>query len=427
LNKYLLLGTLLLLGVGLVLGGCGKKDNPFEPNTGVGTGTTEGDMMAVPTFAGPGLGNQMADLRPDLADIQGEIVLIFPKYLNAGTVNLTNISVDMQPTTGAIVYYPELKKVVITGTWTNSSAWHKITILPGLLSQGGKPIDGNGNGKADGTPYDDYVTYYHTGALPAQPAPDLVHPELINNFPFGGGIGWYPTLYHDFDANDIDSNLVRANSSLRDSAGVIHVLKSAGTNWNGSRFRIFFQPTAPDSPLGKNEAYVWSLNINAIQDTHNNKAVWMNYGYVANLPTVNVQFRTWTDVAGVDYTPLHYSSNAISGGEMVISFDDSLDYTTFNTTTVKVLKGVTGSYTGQIYGRLYYQPSDVSARQIRFTLENAPAGSGTYTVWLSRTLKDNYGLSLDGNGNGIGGEIGHPEWTTWGTGADDNYSFTIAP
>ena len=109
LNRYLLLGTLLLLGIGLILGGCGKKDNPFSPNPSNGTDITEGELMSAAgvTFVSPGLANQMGDLSPTIADIQGEIVLTFPKYLDVSTVNLTNISVDMQPTTGSIAYYPE--------------------------------------------------------------------------------------------------------------------------------------------------------------------------------------------------------------------------------------------------------------------------------------------------------------------------------
>jgi hypothetical protein len=368
----------------------------------------------------------MADLSGTVADIQGEVVLTFSKYLDPSTINFTNISMDMQPTTGTIAYYPELKKVVINGTWTNSNAWHKITIKPGLHSVAGLPIDGNGNGKQDGSPYDDIVVIFGTGDTTSAPGgagarPDLVHPKLTSAYPlYVGYVAIYPTLYFQFDANDVDTNTVRTSATLKDENGVTKSLKSAGTNWNGSRLRVYFQPTAPDSPLVYDKAYTWSINLNTVQDTHNNKAIWLNYGYVSSLPVVTYPFRTIWNTGNRD--PLHYSTNSVSGNEVVIAFDDSLDYTTFSTNAVKLFKGSAGTLSGQVYGRLYYQPSDVPAHQIRFTLENAAPGSGTYTMYIARYVKDNEGLFLDGNGNGIGGESGA---NTWLGIVSDDYYFTI--
>ncbi|MCU0606799.1 MAG: hypothetical protein MUF78_05135 [Candidatus Edwardsbacteria bacterium] len=418
LNRYLLLGTLLLLGVGLILGGCGRKDNPFEPNNSVGQGVTEGDLLPVTgiTFVQPGPGAEMIDLDATKADIQGEIVILFSKYMNGATLNRNNITIDVQNNTDTFLYYPEEKKLVIHGTWTAAGAWRKIVFKTGVRTAAGLPIDGNKNGKADGSPYDDYMKYYYTGT-PTTAEPDTTHPMLTGAGPYGGGVAWdAPLLYFVFNCQDVDTNLVKANVTLVDSTGDTKTIKSGGvTVPTAGSWRVRFHPTAPDSPLVKNGLYYLQLNLNNVQDTHALKATWLNYGYVPNLPTIRIPFRVDTDAAG-DYTPLGYSNCAVSGNELLVWFNDSLDYSTINASTIKVFKGSHPNYTGQIYGRIYHLQSDVAVNQFRFTLENAEAGQ-TYTLWVARTVKDNNGLYLDGNGNGIGGEAGQPDWrniTNWG-------------
>lgn len=408
-KRYALFLAVLLVAV-LAFNSCGKKENPYEPNTDAAMGSVAANLInSGAVTVNPGLGNALADLDPGTTGIQAQIIITFPVNMNAGTVNLTNIEVDAIQG-GTITYYPELKKAVIYGTWTAGDYWVKVIFKTGLQGQGGGYIDGNGNGKADGAPYD-YKRYYVRVGAPVTPAPDFVHPALTNGSPYGYGVNHiHPQFYCQFDNNDIDSNLVRANFSVRDSTGRSISLKSAGTAGGPGNWQVYFRTTGADSLLTPNAPYRVVVNLSALQDTNGNKMTWSHWEYEPNMPTTaEWPFRTAATVAG-DYIPLHFAGYSLSATEMVIAFDDSLDMTTVNTSSIKIFKTTGGSLSAAIYGRIYTQPSDISARQVRFTLENAPAGSGSYRLYLSRNLKDNAGWMLDGNVNNIGGEPGIPGW-----------------
>lgn len=403
-------GSVVLLALVLAIVGCSKKENPFEPVTDAAMSVAGTDLInAGAVTITPGLGNALNDIDPTKTGVQAEIIITFPVYMEASSVNLNNIQVQNIDTAATITYYPELKKAVIFGTWTSGAYWCNVTLTTSLRAKGGGYIDGNGNGKGDGAPYDNVRHYVRVG-VPATPAPDITHPELVDGSPYGGFINpIYPLFYCAFDAQDIDSNLVRDNFEVKDSTGRSISLKSDGTWWSGSTWYVYFRTTGSDSILTSNAPYTVNINLNAISDTNDNKAVWMSYGYVANIPDAVWPFRTSTTAAG-DYTPLGLSSVNVNSTELVITFNDSLDMTTANTSTIKLYKTSGSTITSAIYGRVYTQPSDISARRVRFTLENAPLGSGSYRLYLYRQIKDNAGWMLDGNGNGIGGEAGIPGW-----------------
>lgn len=402
-------GSALLLALMLALVGCGKKDNPFEPTTNSAIGVSSSNLInSGAVTITPGLGNALNDIDPATTGVQAEIVITFPVYMDPATVNLTNIQVE-NITNGTITYYPELKKAVILGTWNAGAYWVNVTLTTALRTKGGGYIDGNGNEKGDGAPYDNKRHYVRVGG-PTTPAPDITHPALVDGSPYGGFVNpIHPQFYCCFNARDLDSNLVRANFSVKDSTGRSIALKSDGTLWTGSNWYVYFRTTGTDSILASNAPYTVNVNLNALKDTNDNKAVWMAYGYVANIPNAVWPFRTSTTASG-DYFPLGVSSVNVNATELVITFNDSLDMSTVNTSNIKLYKTSGGNITAAVYGRIYTQPSDIAARRVRFTLENAPAGSGNYRLYLYRQLKDNAGWMLDMNGNGIGGEAGIPGW-----------------
>ncbi len=405
-KRYATILAALLVAV-LAFYGCGKKDNPYEPNTDAAMGSVAANLInSGAVTVNPALGGALVDIDATTTGIQAEIVINFPVNMNPATVNLTNIQVDAIQN-GTCTYYPELRKAVISGTWTAGDYWVKIIFTTSLLGQGGGYIDGNGNGRADGAPYD-YKKYYIRVGAPVTPAPDFVHPALTAGAPYGGGINHiYPLFFCGFNDDDIDSNLVRANFSVRDSTGRSLTLKSDGTGWAGS-WMVYFRPTGSDSLLTPNATYTVVVNLAALHDTNGNQMTWTHWGYEPNAPaTAEWPFRTAATVSG-DYTPLHYSGLVASTSELVITFDDSLDYSTVTTNTVKVFKLSGGVPAYQVYGRIYTQPSDISAHSVRFTMVNATSGS--YQLYLSRNIRDNAGWYLDANGNGIGGEAGIPGW-----------------
>lgn len=422
--KQIWLGLVLVMITALIFSGCGKKDNPFAPSSDGAAGVASSDVIATAGITIAPNTSAIADLKPDTAGVQGQITIDFPVYMEASTVNLTNITVD-NIQNGVISYNAAIKRAVIQGTWNTGAYWVKITLGTGLRGKGGQPIDGNGNKEFDGSPYDNYTTYFAVGAPTPASAPDLVHPKLTGISPSTGAVTiTNPAFTVTFNGRDIDSQLVRNNVVVRDSTGRAIALKSGGTAWGGGVWYVYFYTTGSDSILPYNMNYTITVNVNALADTSGNKATWDNYGYIANVPNAVKSFRTEGQTTQ-DYWPLVYSGNGVmTTNEQWVSFNDSLDMTTVNTTNVKLYKitGPGGSIVSGVTTSVYALPSDLYwGYYFRVSLANAPTGNW-YRVYLSRNIKDNAGNMLDGNGigqpNNIGGEAGD---ATWGIASDDVY------
>lgn len=410
-KRYALFLAVLLAAV-LAFNSCGKKENPYEPNTDAAMGSVAANMVTATAIAfSPGLGNQMTDFDGDASNgIQGEVIIIFPVNMSASTVNLTNVELTAYNPSGneitglAYTYYPEIRRMVISGTFANNKRY-KITLKTGLRSQGGAAVDGNGNQRFDGSPYDEYVRHFRTGA-PTDPVPDLTHPVLT---------GWSPgtasftgeaiAIVLTFDAGDFDTLSVKNSVSLRDSAGNPVAIKSDGVAGNQMSF---IGNTAADT-LRYNTRYYVTVAVNSITDSQSvygkRKATWSDYGYVASVPNLEWTFRRRAAaVAGQDITPLHIVGAYYDGPTAIrVAFDDSLDYSTVTSNNAKVFRMSGGQIVETVSLRVFYYPGDVSARQFRFTTVDMTPGN-TYRIWLSRNLRDNAGWYFDNNGNGIGGE-----------------------
>ncbi|GEM_PF-1894385 len=410
LNKILWLGSILLVGAALVLSGCSKKENPYSPVPENAAGVMGGTMVS-PGGIGisPGLGATMTDLDPAGApNTQGQIVINFPADMNPGTVNLANIviaGISGGSFTGdTLTFYPEIRQAVIKATFTDGY-WYTVTFKPGLVTKSGKHIDGNGNGQFDGTPYDDHITYFRTTGAAAIQQPDIIHPAVTSWYPTQGGnynTGTVAILI-TFDYGDYDTVTVRNSTSLIDSLGNPVPLQTAVFGPGGM---IFTGVNAGDT-LRYDTRYTLRFTVNNMTDSgpYLNKITWGGYGYIANVPDLVIPFRTRHSSATEDHTPLHYSGySGGAGSEIVVSFDDSLDYSTVHAGNIKLYRRSGSTIIGAVNGTIYRLPSDVAAKQFRITTENCTAGQ--FRLWIGRGLRDNAGWYLDGNGNNIGGEAG---------------------
>lgn len=411
LNKILWLGSILLVGVALVIAGCSKKENPYSPVPENAAGVMGGNLVnAAGIGIQPGLGGLMDDLNTTTGNTQGEIVINFPIDMSPGTVNLTNIVISGGTVTdAAIVFYPEIRQAVINGTFADGF-WYKVTFKPGLVSKAGKPIDGNGNGQFDGTPYDDHISYFRTAGAPASQEPDITHPKVTNWYPNQAGNYNSGTvaIVITFDYNDYDTITVRNNTSLTDSLGSSIPLR---TTFFGPGGMILTGVAAGDT-LRYDTRYTLRFAVNNMTDSGpaTNKITWGNYGYIANIPDIVVPFRVKNSSTTGDYTPIRYSSySGGAGSEIVVTFNDTLDYSTVNANNIKLYSRSGSTITGAINGTIYHLPSDVGALSFRITTENCSAGQAM--LWIGRGLRDINGWYLDGNGTGqpnnIGGEIGN--------------------
>lgn len=430
LNKILWLGSILLVGAALVLSGCSKKENPYSPDSGYAAGVVGGNLVPVSAITiSPALGSAMTDVDPGLAGCQGQILIDFNVEMSPGTVNLTNIEVAGYTSGGVItnatiVYYPGIKRAVIGGTFATPQ-WYKITFKRGLVSNVGQPIDGNGNGHFDGSPYDDYVQYFRTGA-PTEPTPDIIHPQItaVGPGPSGYVNSGTIAIFVGFASGDFDSMTVKNNVFLTDSAGNTVPIKSAGVAGG----TMFFEGNTANDTLLYNTRYNIRIVANNITDSFSfygagteNKCVYWDYGYIANLPDIAWYFRRMPPTGG-DIDPLHFSSCLFTTDYAYITMDDSLDYSTINANNVKLYHMDAGQIDGMLNATVFYQPNDPSLRRFRVSMENAISGE-TYRIWISRNVRDNAGFYLDGNNNGVGGEIGNPLFAQ--PSDDYKYDFTF--
>ena len=431
-KRYALFLAVLLAAV-LAFNSCGKKENPYEPNTDAAMGSVAANLVTASQISfSPGLGVAMTDFDGDASNgIQGQVIIVFPVNMSAATVNLANVELTAYNPSGneitglTYVYYPEIRRMVISGTFANNKRY-KITLKTGLRSQGGAAVDGNGNGRFDGSPYDDYIRHFLTGT-PTDPVPDITHPVLTA---WGPGTGSYTSqailLGLLFDAGDFDTMSVKNTVTLRDSAGNPVAIKSAGVAGSA----MFFDGNTAADTLRYNTRYYVTVAVNSITDSQSvygkRKASWSDYGYVASVPNLVWSFRRQAAVvAGQDITPLSVTGAFYDGPTALrVTCNDSLDYGTVNTTNAKVFRMSGGQIAELVSTRVFYYPGDISARQFRFTTVDMVVGN-SYQVWLSRNLRDNAGWYLDGNGNGIGGEAGDARL---GIPSDDvKFIFTYSP
>lgn len=398
-RKALLILTILAL---LLVFSCSKKDNPFEPNRGGYNDAVQMNLSFINAL-NPGYGGTIVDQDPDASGIQGEFEIYFEDFMNASTVTTTNIEVGGvgSLTNATLTYYPELKKAVYRGDFSNDGCFI-VTLKSGLQNEGGVQFDGNNNGWADGSPYDDYRYTLVTGA--GVDTFDFDHPEISTVSPgISNNVMVTTAITVTFADGDLDTNtLTTTNVSLENASGntvpCTLVTRSLG--------HITIQPT---TELDTAAQYTVNVVCSAIEDMEDNQCVGMdgdNMGYIANIPDYTWDFVTDDyGSSNFDGDPPVVTSAMVAGDELVVSFNDYMVTSTFTASNIRVFDGNGQNLVGSII-------VDLDERGFHYTLENAVGGT-TYTLWISPMVQEQSpgDWYLDGNGNGVGGEW-DDEYTT---------------
>ncbi|TET18352.1 MAG: hypothetical protein E3J78_06485 [Candidatus Cloacimonadota bacterium] len=400
----------VVLSISLVfMFSCSKKENPFDPNRGGYNDAEQMDLSFVGTLI-PGQGGTITDQDPDMTGIQGEIVIYFLDFMNASTVTMSNIVVR-DTTNGSAVqnatltYYAELKKVVYRGEFSDDACFI-VTLTSDLENEAGVQFDGNNNGWADGSPYDDYIYKLLTGV--GVDTFDFDHPEISSVSPaVSNGTSVTPLITVNFTGGDIDTNtLITANVSLKYTSSGTPVTCTLVTR---SQSFITIQPS---SELDTATQYTVTVECSNIADWDENEClgfVGENMGYIANIPDYTWDFVTDDyGVSGFDGDPPTASASFTPGSEeLIVSFNDYMVISTFNTGNIRVYDGNEQNLVGSII-------PDLDERGFHYSLENAVSGT-TYTLWIGPAVQEQApgNWYLDGNGNGVGGE--------W----DDEYTYTF--
>lgn len=395
----------------MVFFGCGKEDNPFDPNAGGYNGTALENLSFVAAL-NPGDGGTIQDIDPSTSDVEGEIIVYFEDFMDASTVTTSNIIVkdttNNTSITGATLnYYPEIKKAVFGGTFSNDAAI-VITLTTGLRNSAGVALDGNENGLIDGSPYDDYRYRVRTGTAFLDTF-DFIHPEINGVMPgIENGVDLLPAIIVGFSGSDIDTTkLVLTNFTLVKTSSQVAVTCSLIVSTTGGIMFI------PKDSLDEAEEYTVTVRCANIKDESGNVCLGMvgkNMGWIANIPDYTWDFITIAVDPDKDGTPPTVTSANVSGEELVVKFNDDMDTSTFTTTNIRIYNNFTGQ---NLVGSII---NELDGKGFRYTLENAEGGT-TYRLWLSKDIKEAVpgGWYFDGNENGVGGEI------------DDDYETTFTP
>jgi hypothetical protein len=416
-KKILYTIPLIILLVGFIFSGCGKPESALTPGTEY-YGTEAAYIIGIPNSI-PGNYGMITDLDPSTAtEIEGEIFINFTGMnggdINPATVNSTNITIE-SVTSGAsvndltITYDAGLKRIIIAGTFSNDAAY-RIVLSANLRTIGNGQIDGNGNGKADGIPYDNYDLYVYTGTGSS----DFYTPGPLSitwYWPTGGNQSIMPWIELDFEwytTNMLDTSKVNlANFSL--------VKEETGTTVTCDLIMKMgsFIGIQPASNLDYATIYKVTFKTTEFSDTMDNLPVlWGDYNYGDDIPDISYRFMTVGDPGNDIYaTPFEVNSVSQSGNEVKIVFSDTINTETF---TNERLRMVDPNELVLPYEIRY----DNDKETIYLSLANATV-SGTYEFYFSRDLESTHEWKLDGNGNGIGGENTDPHL---GIDADDYYT-----
>jgi hypothetical protein len=404
-RKAMLILTILAL---LLVFSCSKKDNPFEPNRGGYNDAVQMNLSFLAALS-PGPGGTIADQDPDVTGIQGEIIIYFADFMDVSTITTSNIVVRNLTSGGGTVanevltYNAELKKAVYRGEFSNDACFG-VTLTSGLENEADVQFDGNGNGWADGSPYDDYIYKLLTGA--GDDTFDYDHPEISSVSPgVSNGNSVTPLITVNFTDGDLDTNtLTTSNVSLAYSSSGSPVTCSLVTRTMSS---ITIQP---NSELDTATQYTVTVQCSNIEDEDGNQCLGFindNMGYIANIPDYSWDFVT-SDFGDPDFDDNPPTASAsVAGEELIVSFDDYMVISTFNTDNIRVYEGNGQNLVGSII-------PDYDERGFHYSLENAVNGTN-YTLWIGPMVQEQApgNWCLDGNGNGVGGE--------W----DDEYTYSF--
>jgi len=400
-KKTMMIIVIIAIALMLIFG-CGKEDNPFDPNRGGYNDTPQENLSFIDiTALDPGIDGEIVDVDPST----GEIIIYFLDFMDASTVNTSNIIVrdttNGTSITGAtLTYYPEIKKAVFRGTFSDNAVF-VVTLKSDLKNNAGIQLDGNDNGLIDGSPYDDYRYRLYTGTGNVGDV-DFVHPEIDSVIPgTTNGVDTLPTITVRFTDSDIDTTtLTLSNFNLMKTSNQVAVsctLLTAASNY------IIFQPR---SKLDEATQYTVTVNCASVFDTCGNVLlgfVGENDGWVANIPDYTWDFITEAIDTLLDGEPPQVSVAYVSGEELVVRFDDDMDTSTFTTTNIKVFNNATKQ---NLVGSII---NEYDGKGFRYTLENAVRGT-LYKLWVSKDVKEaapgNWYLdgNIPPNPNGVGGE-----------------------
>ncbi len=380
----------------LLILGCGKKENPFEPNTDAPIGTAMANFGKVASVV-PGNNQQLPG---------NEIKIFFEDYMDASTINNTNITVydalARANVTITVTYNADAKLAIIAGSFTNDTKF-LITVKADVKTVSGNPLDGNDNDKSEGTPYDDYLSLCWKGtgsAVFVRTTPPRF--DSTSSSPFRvGNVPTNVTIQLRFTNGPMDTLTLKDLGSyeLKKAGNPVglSVVSVSGTG-------VDLQPT---TTLDANTLYDFTIKggkIKAQKDTtgQDNYLLILDGDYDG--PEQTEPDRAWQFfTAGAETPPRINTVTAITPPGALFTFNARMKLSTLTAENIKVYDGA-----GYVPGSFVFSPDTT---QIYYYYQRTISGTKQY--FISKTVEGNNGLKFDGNANGIGGEPWDDRWATF--------------
>jgi hypothetical protein len=402
--KRILLSTMILF-----LLGC-AEDNPFkaDPEVEWEGGGQHPHVEAVGTESG-GMGTiQLSDVDPSRQGIQDAVWITFDKDMDDATFTASGFQMqETYPGTSTMTfenidYDAQTRTVMLSGTFSDDTAY-LLTIGAGaLLDIVGLELDPNRNALYDGSPWDDDRFAFVAGTAVLT---DITTPIVDNKAPNNGGkTELRPDIFVSFIDGPMDvSYLTLGNYSLvrtSDSASVpLQVVEATST-------RIVARPV--DS-LDWGERYTVRLS-SQIADSSGNMLDTNGDGYVwPDEPDLVWDFQMADDSTTSNMPPTLQQAFLMPGNQSVwISFEESLtgDYVEMDASTfiAGYIQVIDAQGSVPIDFRTVSDPSSVECVLQR-------AVQAPVTLYISASVADVNGNLFDGDNNGLGGTPGEDDWS----------------
>ncbi len=386
----------------LVVYGCKKLANPLNPDTNLPLGTGAGNLPTVAQVE-PAYRDELLDDQPVDTPIQATVVVTFSDYMDstavASSVTVLNTSTGHVVTGLVVSYDADARKLYIRhSAWAANSAY-LLTLSSSLAkNRWGTSLDGNRNGKADGSPYDDALTTFYTRGSSSNscvptwpPAIEEIDPDTIRMTDTLIAIAVWFTSEMD------TTTLVLSNFRLVRDDGVPVTL----TTFSVSPHYVTFMPTAG---LSFGHRYTFTI----LESTVKGKAPANTPAYLLNLDTDKdgpeaaepglTSYFLCDTVAPPEVEVGHYADR------VEFDFTKVMDATTLTPENIRVFDG-----TGYVLGSLVVT-NDAPGNNTRVYYYFSRPSDGSLKAFASRAVKSLVGVQLDGSGNGIGGEPWDDFW-----------------
>jgi hypothetical protein len=394
--------ALLIPLILLAVYGCTKLANPLNPDTNLPLGTGAGNLPK-PVQVEPAYRDELLDDQPGDTGIQATVVVTFSDYMDPDSVvksvTVKNTSTG-QVVTGLVVsYQADARRLYVRHqAWARHSAF-LVTLSSNLArNRWGTPLDGNQNGTADGSPYDDALTTFYTQGSSSDscvptwpPAVDQITPDTFRI------TETLPTIMVSFTSLMDTSTLVASSFKL---------LKDNGTAVSLTRTSVSFYDVSfkPEASLSFGHRYTFTILESAVKRSA-----------PANTPTYLLNLDT--DHDGSEAQELDFSFYFLCdtlvppeveardfAGQVDFDFTDHMDGTTLTPANIRVFDGA-----GYVPGSLVVT-NDAPGNYTRVYYYFSRPSDGNLRAFVSRATKARSGAQLDGSGNGIGGEPWDDYW-----------------